>query len=353
VDRATVDVYEHNVADWIEHRRRALPPALDTFSRRVGPDGVRADLGCGPGWHSAHLGGPVAALDAAAAMAGEVREFAPTAWPLVGDLERLPFAQGALAGAWAHKCYMHLAADHVPLALAEAHRAIALGGALHVQVTSDRKKENLDDRFPGRHFEWWPAARLRDVIEGAGFTIDEFVDDGEEWIDVEATRARMLSDTVGPGMRLLLVGLNPSEYAADAGVGFARPGNRFWPAATAAGLVTKTHDPFHLLRVDGIGMTDLVKRATPRADQLSDDEFREGAARVERLVQWLQPEAVCFVGLTGYRAAVDRKATTGWQSADFGGRSAYVMPNPSGLNAHATPAILADHLKAAFGHKRS
>jgi TDG/mug DNA glycosylase family protein len=346
VDRATVDVYEDNVADWIEYRRRPLPPALADFARRVGPHGVRADLGCGPGWHSDHLGGPVVALDAAAAMAQQVRSFAPAAWPIVGDLERLPFARGALAGAWAHKCYMHLAATHVPLALAEAHRAIALGGALHVQVTSDRKQENLDDRFPGRHFEWWPAARLRDAIEGGGFTIDAFVDDGEEWIDVEATRARMLPDTVGPGMRVLLVGLNPSEYAADAGVGFARPGNRFWPAAVAAGLVTKTHDPFHLLRVDGIGMTDLVKRATPRADQLSADEFRVGAARVERLVEWLQPGAVCFVGLTGYRAAVDRKAKTGWQSTAFGGRPAYVMPNPSGLNAHATPAILADHFRA-------
>ena len=79
------------------------------------------------------------------------------------------------------------------MALAELHRAMALGGALHIQVTSDRKQENADDRFPGRHFTWWPAERLRDVVEGAGFEIDEFVDDGEEWIDVEATRARMLA----------------------------------------------------------------------------------------------------------------------------------------------------------------
>ena len=102
---------------------------------------------------------------------------------------------------------------------------------------------------------------------------------GEEWIDVDATRARTLPDTVGPGMRLLLVGLNPSEYAADAGAGFARPGNRFWPAALAAGLVTRTHDPFHALRVDGVGMTDLVKRATPRADMpavQAGDEPRGG-----------------------------------------------------------------------------
>jgi TDG/mug DNA glycosylase family protein len=129
-------------------------------------------------------------------------------------------------------------------------------------------------------------------------------------------------------------------------VGFARPGNRFWPAATAAGLVTRTHDPVHALRVDGVGMTDLVKRATPRADELTRDEFVHGAGRVERLVEWLRPRAVCFVGLSGYRAAVDRRAATGWQPEPFGGRPAYVMPNPSGVNAHATPAVLTEHLRA-------
>ena len=131
-------------------------------------------------------------------------------------------------------------------------------------MTSDRKQENADDRFPGRHFTWWPVERARATWSRARASRSHaFVDDGEEWIDVEATRARTLPDTVGPGMRLLIVGLNPSVYSADAGVGFARPGNRFWPAALAAGLVTRTHDPFHALRVDGVGMTDLVKRATP------------------------------------------------------------------------------------------
>jgi TDG/mug DNA glycosylase family protein len=345
MDRETVDVYEQNVDDWIEHRRRPVPAALAPFRARV-PQGMRADLGCGPGWHSAELGEPVVALDAAAAMTAQVRDFAPNALPVVGDLEHLPFRRGALAGAWAHKCYMHLRPEQLPLALADLHRSMRLGGALHVQVTSDRKQENVDDRFPGRHFTWWPPEGLRDVIEGAGFTMDSFIDDGEEWLDVDATRARMLADTVGPGMRVLLVGLNPSEYAADAGVGFARPGNRFWPAALAASLVTRTHVPFHALRVDGVGMTDLVKRATPRADELSADEFRAGAARVERLVRWLQPAAVCFVGLSGYRAAVDRRAQAGWQGEAFGERPAYVMPNPSGLNAHATPAVLAEHLRA-------
>ena len=335
------------------HRRRPIPDSLAQFAARVPPGTPRLDLGCGPGWHTAALGTPVIASDAARAMLDLVGEHAPGSTRVVADLEALPFARAALGGIWAHRCYMHVAAEHLPLALAEAHRSLQVGGALHVQITSDRNHENADDRFPGRHFEWWPADRLADVVAGAGFEIDTFLDDGDEWLDVEATRARTLADTVGPRMRLLLVGLNPSIYAADVGHGFARPGNRFWPAALEAGLVTRDHDPWHALRVDGVGMTDLVKRATPRAAGLTRDEFRTGIGRVERLVEWLAPRAVCFVGLGGYRAARDRHAQTGWQPQPFGGRPAYVMPNPSGINAHATPAALAAHLRAAISEPAS
>jgi TDG/mug DNA glycosylase family protein len=94
-------------------------------------------------------------------------------------------------------------------------------------------------------------------------------------------------------------------------------------------------------------MTDLVKRATPRAADISRDEFRTGTARVERLVAWLAPCAVCFVGLGGYRDARDRHAQPGWQPQPFGGRPAYVMPNTSGLNARIPRAELAAHLRAA------
>jgi double-stranded uracil-DNA glycosylase len=347
VDRSTVDVYEQRAAEWLAQKIRPIPESLAAFAARVPAGAVRLDLACGPGWHTPGLGSPTVASDAALAMLALVPEYAPDADRVMADLEALPFRRGALGGVWAHKCYMHIDAVRVPLALADAHRALGVGGALHIHVTSDRLVDDFDDPFAGRHFDGWPLERLVDVVTGAGFTIDSTFDDGEEWIDVEATRARTLADTVGPGMRLLVVGLNPSVYSADAGHGFARAGNRFWPAALEAGLVTRAHDPLHALRVDGVGMTDLVKRATPRADELSRDEYRAGAERVARLVAWLEPRAVCFVGLGGYRDAIDRKAQSGWQPQRFGGRPAYVMPNTSGLNARVPPAELAAHLYAA------
>jgi TDG/mug DNA glycosylase family protein len=181
-------------------------------------------------------------------------------------------------------------------------------------------------------------------VEGAGFVIEDFADDGEEWIDIEATRARMLADTVGPGMRVLLVGLNPGVLSADVGLSFARPGNRFWPAALAAGLVTRALDPLHALRVDRVGMTNIVRRATAGAKELADEEYVDGVARLERLVHWLQPGCVCFIGVTGYRLAVDKRATFGWQQP-LAGVPTYVMPNTSGLNAHTKPAEFAEHLR--------
>jgi TDG/mug DNA glycosylase family protein len=346
VDQRTVAVYDGNADGWIAQKHRPVPAALAPFVHRV-PPGVRADLGCGPGWHSAGLGDPVVALDAAPAMVHHVAAYAPSALRVVGDLERLPFRAGALAGAWAHKSYMHVLAPRVPMALAELHRAVALGGAVHLRVTCDQLDAEWDDPFAGRHFSHFSTEHFRELVEHAGFEVLECGDDGEEWIDVEATRARMLADTVGPGMRVLVVGLNPSVYTADAGVGFARPGNRFWPAALASGLVTRTHDAFHALRVDGVGMTNLVRRATPRADVLTPAEYAAGAERLLRLVTWLQPRVVCFVGVTGYRAAVDRRAQVGWQPEPFADVPAYVMPNTSGLNAHAKPADFAAHLRAA------
>ncbi len=189
--------------------------------------------------------------------------------------------------------------------------------------------------------------RLGDVVEGAGFGL---VAAGRRrvgrWV-VSVERRRTLPDTVGPGLRLLVVGLNPSVVAADAGYGFAGATNRFWKAAMAAGLVTEPRDPGRALAVDGVGMTDLVKRATPRSSEVTAGEYRAGAARLDRLAAWLAPAAVCFVGLEGWRVAVERHATAGWQARRCGGRPTYVMPSTSGLNASARLEDLVDHLRAA------
>ncbi len=148
-------------------------------------------------------------------------------------------------------------------------------------------------------------------------------------------------------MRVLACGLNPSLYSADAGVGFARPGNRFWPAALAAGLASAPRDPAAALRDHGLGMTDVVKRATVAAAELTRDEYRAGLDRVRWLVSWLRPRAVCFVGLAGWRAAVDRRATAGVQPEGLGGVPVYVMPSTSGLNASSRLDDLVGHLRAA------
>src|SRR4029453_5576667 len=109
------------------------------------------------------------------------------------------------------------------------------------------------------------------------------------------------------------------------------------------GLVTRDRDARHALLHHGLGMTDLVKRATPRAAELTRDEYHNGLARLDRLCAWLQPRGVCFVGLAGWRAAVDRNAASGWQPREVGGRPAYVMPSTSGLNAATPLSELVDH----------
>jgi double-stranded uracil-DNA glycosylase len=184
--------------------------------------------------------------------------------------------------------------------------------------------------------------RIDDLVTGGGFELVS-----RSGREVTMRRARSLPDHVGPDMTLLVCGLNPSLYAADRGVNFARPGNRFWPAMLAAGLVTVDRDPRHALVRHGVGMTDLVKRATVAAAELTAEEFVAGVARVERLCAWLRPRALCVVGLSGWRAAVDRKATVGWQPAELGGVPVYVMPNTSGLNASTQHGGFVTHLRAA------
>jgi len=187
-------------------------------------------------------------------------------------------------------------------------------------------------------------ARLADLVEGAGFRSGHALPIGTRSITV--TREWTLPDRVRTGLTVLICGSNPSPASADAGVGYARPGNRFWPAALASGLVDADRDPTRALG-RGMGMTDLVKRTTARADDLAPAENQLGLARVERLAVWFEPAVVCFVGLAGWRAAVDRRAAAGPQPGRIGRSSIYLMPSTSGLNAHENVVTLAAHLSAA------
>ena len=227
------------------------------------------------------------------------------------------------------------------MALAGLHRGQAVGAPVSLRITRPDPV-------------WRPADAAR-LVTGAGFEVRRVARRGATF-GVEATRDRTLPDFVGPGMRVLVCGLNPSVVAADAGFGYAGPTNRFWPAATASGLVCRPRDPVHAVVEDHLGMTDLVKRATPAAGVLTSEEYRAGVERVGWLVAWLRPAVVLFVGLAGWRAAVDRKAVPGVQPAPFAGATAYVMPSTSGLNAHSRLADLTIHMtraRAAAAHRTS
>jgi len=222
-----------------------------------------------------------------------------------------------------------------PLRLARVHARMTVGARVRIPVRSDANPTH-------------GGSTAADIVTGAGFTFAA----PRAGVYV-ATRARSLPDTVGPRMRVLVCGLNPSLYAADAGVGFARPGNRFWPAALAAGLVTADRDSVAALVDHGVGMTDLVKRATARASELDAAEYRAGFARLERLIRWLRPPVVCFVGLEGWRTAVDRRAVAGWQHPGISDAHTYVMPSTSGLNARTPIAELVAHLRAVVRRART
>ncbi|HEV2766603.1 MAG TPA: mismatch-specific DNA-glycosylase [Acidimicrobiales bacterium] len=250
----------------------------------------------------------------------------------------LPFRRGALRRAEIEFETGMVAAGRLPLVLAELHRCLPVGGRLDVVLPAGKAGDSVPPSV---------GERLDAVLTGAGFDLSA-VRAQSQAAGIVCRRARTLPDTVAPGMRVLVCGLNPSLYAADAGTAFARPGNRFWPAALAAGLVSVDRDPWHALRHHRVGMTDLVKRATVAAGELTSDEYRRGVARVERLCAELRPAVVCFVGLAGWRAAVDRAAPAGPQPGTLGGRPVYLMPSTSGRNASARLDELTSHLRAAL-----
>jgi TDG/mug DNA glycosylase family protein len=163
-------------------------------------------------------------------------------------------------------------------------------------------------------------------------------------------RGATVADLLGPDVRLLFVGINPGLWTAAVQTHFARPGNRFYPALLAAGILQRPvryvdgmppEDRAYLLE-RGVGITNLVSRASARADDLTADELRSGRARLERLVDRVRPAVVAVAGITAYRAAFGRnRAKAGRQAETLSGAVLWVVPNPSGLNAHDTAASLA------------
>lgn len=169
--------------------------------------------------------------------------------------------------------------------------------------------------------------------------------------ELESFRDARIPDLVGPGIRLLFVGINPGLWTAATETPFAHPGNRFYPALAAAGIIPAvpsfsgglSAEERKALTDAGIGISNLVNRATVRADELSREELREGAMMLEQRVADWKPRVVAVVGLTAYRLAFARpKARAGLQDERLAGAELWVVPNPSGLNAHDTIATLAD-----------
>jgi double-stranded uracil-DNA glycosylase len=155
--------------------------------------------------------------------------------------------------------------------------------------------------------------------------------------ELAAARDRTIPDVVAPGLAVLFCGINPGLYSGATGFHFARPGNRFWPALHLAGFTPRVlrPDEQHLLPSFGLGVTNLVGRTTARADELTRDEFIAGARRLASVVDECRPELVAVVGITAYRAAFGRPAAViGPQAETIGRARLWVLPNPSGLNAH-------------------
>lgn len=160
-----------------------------------------------------------------------------------------------------------------------------------------------------------------------------------------------MPDVVGDGLKVLFCGINPGLMTAATGHHFARPGNRFWPVLHLSGFTPRLMKPSEQgeLPSHGLGITNVVARATARADELSAEEYREGGRLLSAKVERLRPGWLAVVGVTAYRAAFeDRKAVIGPQERTIGDTRVWVLPNPSGLNAHWTAATMAQE----FGRLR-
>jgi TDG/mug DNA glycosylase family protein len=169
--------------------------------------------------------------------------------------------------------------------------------------------------------------------------------------ELESYRDVEVPDLVGEGLRLLFVGINPGLWTAAVQTHFAHPVNRFYPALLRAGILTEPVDPSagmseedrQRFRARGLGITNLAPRATARAAELSAAELRAGGERLRKLVRSRAPRVVAILGITAYRQAFGHpRAQLGLQEEPFEGAELWVVPNPSGLNAHETIATLAE-----------
>ena len=167
-------------------------------------------------------------------------------------------------------------------------------------------------------------------------------------IDLAAARDKTLADVLpdpGQPFRVLFSGINPGLYSAATGWHFARPGNRFWPALHLSGFTPRQLSPSEqqLLRGYGLGITNVAPRATAQAAELTADELRAGGTRLVALVAERRPAVLAILGVTAYRTAFGHpKASIGPQDEPLGGTRVWVLPNPSGLNAHYTLPRLAE-----------
>ena len=200
----------------------------------------------------------------------------------------------------------------------------------------------------------------RRAVTGTYDDDDEFDDEDRETVmppfrptraDLLAAKNKTVKDVIAPGLKVLFCGINPGLYTAAIGHHFGRPGNRFWPALYSGGFTDRLLDPSEkkeLLKL-GYGITNMVARATLRADELTAKELVAGAKVVTAKVLKFKPRFLAVVGISSYRIAFDRPtAVVGPQPETIGKTRLWVLPNPSGLNAHYRPQDLA----VVFGELR-
>ena len=351
MDRATVDIYEERGDEWAAHHPPVQRAHARAFARRV-PGGR-----CASTWDAGPVATPrTSALRSSASTrpgrcSTRVPGRGPGALLVQGDLEALPFGSHTLHGGWAHMSYLHVPSVRLPVALADLHRALVVGAPVEIQVLAgDYEGDALRRRSPRG-----PVLRVVDAASG--------------WLTSSSERASTSGPSRSTATSSAPAPCGPARCPTSSGRGCASSSSVSTPACTPptsasampgpatasgrrrvpAGLVTRDRDPSHALRGPRRGH-DRPRQAghVERVGPAPRASTAPGMARVERLVRWLEPAAVCFVGLTGWRLAVDRHAAAGPQPTRIGGRPVYVMPSTSGANAHARLDALAEHLRAAL-----